>query len=31
MMDLELAVEDALFRIKRDYERTGGKRYFSQY
>lgn len=28
-MDLELAVEDALFRIKRDYERTGGKIYLS--
>ena len=29
MMSLELAVEDAIFRIKRDYERTGGKIYLS--
>ena len=28
-LELELAVEDALFRIKRDYERTNGKIYLS--
>lgn len=27
--ELELAVEDALFRIKREYERTNGKIYLS--
>ena len=27
--DLELAVEDAIFRIKREYERTNGKIYLS--
>ena len=28
-MPLEMAIEDALFRIKRDYERTEGKIYLS--
>ena len=28
-LELELAIEDALFRIKRDYERTNGKIYLS--
>ena len=28
-LELDLAVEDALFRIKRDYERTNGKIYLS--
>lgn len=27
MFDLEMAMEDAIFRIKREYERTGGKIY----
>ncbi|MGX5594623.1 phosphoadenosine phosphosulfate reductase domain-containing protein [Bacillus cereus] len=29
MLSLELAIEDALFRIKREYKRTGGKIYLS--
>lgn len=29
MLSLELAIEDALYRIRREYERTGGKIYLS--